>query len=143
MKRIVSMFRAILKFGMPLSLLLVPALAIYGSLTPWPPIQSALDRYAGQTPLLVGASYQARYTDTGNTVSASRSYVMIPSVFSDPKLVTFSQHNQGQVVVAQSRSGLFFLIGWWVLCLLGIWWFWLRRVPPNNSFKPNPLRGSA
>ena len=143
MKRFVNLIRAILKFGMPLSLLLAPILAIYGWTAPWAPIQPALGRYAGETPVLIGASYQARYTRSGSTVSASRSYIMVPGVLSDPQLITFTQLNQEPVAVTQSRACLALMVAWWTLCIFGTWWFWLRRVPPNNSFKPNPLRGSA
>jgi len=142
-KRIANLLRAILKYGMPLSLLLVFVLAIYGWLSPWVPIQGALNSYVGQTPVLVGASYQARYTGTESTVSISRSYVMLPDVFIHPKLITFSQHNSDPIAVTQSRSGLILLLAWWLLCMFGIYWFWMRRVPPNNSFKPNGLRPSA
>jgi hypothetical protein len=36
---------------------------------------------------------------------------------------------------------LFFVAFWWLVCSAVV--FALRRQPPNNSFKPNPLRGSA
>ncbi|MGY0561797.1 hypothetical protein ACW7G2_13895 [Luteimonas sp. A277] len=36
---------------------------------------------------------------------------------------------------------LFFIVFWWLLCSAVV--FALRRQPPNNAFKPKPLRGSA
>ena len=36
---------------------------------------------------------------------------------------------------------LFFVLFWWLVCAVLV--FAIRRQPPNNSFKPNPLRGSA
>jgi len=36
---------------------------------------------------------------------------------------------------------LFFVLFWWLVCSILV--FAIRRQPPNNSFKPNPLRGSA
>jgi len=35
----------------------------------------------------------------------------------------------------------FFVLFWWPACSVVA--FSIRRQPPNNSFKPNPLRGSA
>jgi hypothetical protein len=142
--RATTFFKALLKFGMPLSLLLVPLLAIYGWVKPWTQIQAELDRHIGQTPILIGASYQARHTTTsGSTVSISRSYVMVPGVFRDPKLVTFSQFNQELVLATESRAALVYTIFWWAICIVGTWWFWARREPPNNSFKPTSLRDAA
>ncbi|MDH5829081.1 hypothetical protein QFW80_00890, partial [Luteimonas sp. M1R5S18] len=36
---------------------------------------------------------------------------------------------------------LFFVLFWWLVCSALV--FAIRRQPPNKSFKPNPLRGSA
>lgn len=143
MKRFARVIVAILKFGMPLSLLLVPVLAIYGWITPWAPIQPALERYSDQTPILVGTSYEARHTNSGSTVSASRSYILLPSVLNDPQLVTFSQVNSKPVIVIRSRGALALMISWWAVCMFGTWWFWIRRTPSNHSFKSNPSQGST
>jgi hypothetical protein len=143
MNLVARFLRILLKFGLPLSLLLVPAMAIYGALVPWPAIQGTLSGYRGQTPIQVGGSYRAIHTTSTSNVWVARSYILFPAVLSDPKLVSFSQENDNPVSLSESRSALFLGLSWLILCAIGTWWFWFRRAPPNNSSKPTPLRGAA
>ena len=143
MKFFLGLFRMLLKFGMPAFLILVPVLAVHGWLSPWPPASSGLAQFAGQSPILVGASYQSRYSTQSHYVMSSRSYVLFPAVLSDPKLVNFTQENGGAASVSESRAGFWFHLLWLLACGVATWWFWFRHVPPNNSFKPNLLRKSA
>ena len=144
MMRAIGLFRNLLKFGFPLYLMLLPATALYGWFAPWPPAQTALAHYSGQTPVLVGASYNSHYSGgNGPTVTSSRSYVLLPTVVSDPKILTLTQRNGAAVTSSESRAGFFFMAVWLCICVIGTRWFWRRQVPPNNSFKPKPLRGSA
>ena len=144
MSRAIRLFRKLLKFGMPLYLVLVPVMALYGWFSPWAAAQGALLEHQGQTPLLVGASYHAQYSlAQGRRITSSRSYIFLPAVLSDPKIITFTQENGADVTISESRLNFFLTALWLVLCCVGTWWFWFRRVPPNNSFKPKPLRGSA
>ena len=140
MERLVHTLKLLIKFGAPLSLLLIPVVAVYGWIMPWHAIQPELERYAGQTPILVGASYRANYTNYGSTALESRSYIMVPSVFGTPRLVTFAQVNHGPVTVTQSATGLVLIAGWWMLCGFCTWWFWRHRAPSNNSFQRTPTR---
>jgi hypothetical protein len=142
-KSMMRLVRFLFKYGMPFTLVLVPAMAIYGVLVPWPAAESILAKNPGQTPVLVGGSYRATYTSSSSHVSVSRTYVLFPGIFTDPKLVSFAQENDNSVTTSESQFALFIQLGWLIVCAIGTWWFWLRRVPPNNSFKPNPLRGSA
>lgn len=130
-------------FGMPAYLLLAPVLATYGWLSPWPAASAAFAQYSGQSSMLVGASYRSRYSAQSQYVRSSRSYILFPSVLSDPKIVTFALENDRVVTTVESRSGFWFLLAWLVACGVGTWWFWFRRASRNNSFKPKPLRGAA
>lgn len=143
MKFLVGLFRMLLKFGMPAYLLLVPVVAVYDWMSPWPPASTGLAQYSDQSAILVGASYQSRYSTQSQYVRSSRSYIIVPSVLDDPKIVTFAQENGQATTAVESRSGFWFLLAWLFACGIGTWWLWFRRVPPNNSFKPKPLRGSA
>jgi len=138
-----TLLRVLLKFGMPAYLLLVPVLAVYGWLSPWPPASAGLRQFSGQSSILVGLSYEARHSAQSSYVRSSRSYMLFPSVLNDPKIVSFVQENGAAVTTIESRSGFWLLLGWLIACGVGTWWFWFRRVSPNSSFKPKPLRGSA
>lgn len=137
--RVLKFFRKLLKFSMPLSLILLPLLALYGSLAPWPPAEAGFSTYNGQTSLLTGISYRSDYSSVqGRTVTSSRSYVLLPSVFTNPKIITFTQKNGGIAEPSESTSALFSLLFWLILCCIGTWWFWLRRAPPKDALnKPS------
>ena len=144
MKSIGTSLLKVLKFVLPILLLWTILLPIYGWVVPWPEGKDHLAPYEGKIQILVDTSYRSLDV-SGETVSRSwsRSYVFLPSTLSDVGAVTFSQSNDGPVLISHSRLKLAWLIMGFVLYGLGTWWFWFRRVPPNNSFKPKPLRGSA
>ena len=142
MKRIANLFQKLLKFGMPAYLVLLPAIAVFGWLAPWAPAQNLLTSLPDQTPLLVGASYRNHYSLGGDrSVRSSHSYIFLPAALTDPVVVTISKENDADVTVSESRSAFFSMLVWLLLCVVGTWWFWFRRVPPNNSFKPSPHQG--
>lgn len=134
MNRAIALLRNLLKFGMPVYLILVPAMAFYGWLVPWPPAESALANHYGQTPVLVGTSYRNHYSlGQGRNITSSRSYILFPAAVNDPKIITLTQKNGAAVTWSESQFGLLLMLTWLVLCVVGTWWFWCRRVPPDNS----------
>lgn len=139
MKPFFRLFRLLLKFGMPASLLLLPVLAVYGAISPWVPASAGLARYPGQSPVLVGFSYVARQSNQTHYVRSSRSYILLPSVLSDPKLVIVARENDAAATAIESRPAFWFELAWLIACSVGTWWFWFRRAPRE----PTPLRGSA
>jgi hypothetical protein len=88
----------------------MPVVVAYGFLVPWPVGEQALSRYPGQTPIMVAEFYHSKsWRDRGSDVwvtrkSETRSYVLIPSVFSNPRIVTVSQDNDDEPVVSESRT---------------------------------------
>jgi hypothetical protein len=118
--------RTLLKFGPPAYLLLVPIMALYGWLSPWPVAEAELTSSAGQVSVLVGASYRKRVTSDETTESRSRTYVSLPSALLEPKTVTIEQVNDGMPVVSESRFGALFMLVWMLACGFGTWWFWFR-----------------
>jgi len=68
MKKKHSLFQRFLKYAIPVFLLLLPLVALYGQLSLWAPAQRALSVYAGQTPIMVGFGYHAEHSFTGNTL---------------------------------------------------------------------------
>ena len=122
-------------------MLLVAVLTtVIGHVAPWQPARAFLLSQTGQTPIQVG------FGCSFNLKCTSAQYVLFPSAFSSPTSVTLKQRkDQAAVSVVVNKYG--FLV--WLARVAGLtfitWWFWLRssRRPPNNSFKPKPLRGSA
>jgi len=133
MKKKHNLFRQLLKYGMPVFLLLFPLVALYGQLNPWPPAQRALSVYPGQTPIMVGFGYQAEHSSTGNTKRVSRCYILFPMVMSHPKIITVHQVNDAEPIVSESEFGFVFYVVWLLVCLVGTWWFWFRPLKQNAT----------
>ena len=128
----------IFKWCFPLTLVLVPLVGIYGYLQPWQPASSTLRSYIGQTPIMVGFSYRVQ----NNTQTSSRSYVLFPSLLSEPKIVTIQQINDLNPTVAVSLAGFLTFAGWLLVSFIGSWWFWLRgtnksHLTHHSSGTPN------
>ena len=118
----------IFKWCLPLSLFLVPVVAIYGFLQPWQPASTTLSSYLGQTPVMVGFSYRAQ----NKTQTSSRSYILFPSVLSEPKIVTIQKINDSNPSVAVSLTGFLVFVGWLLVSFIGTWWFWLRNTNKSH-----------
>ena len=129
--------RSILKYLLPVMLAVAPVLALYGAfIKPVPAAVTAL--YPDQYPLLVGVSETC-----GTSCRSTSSYGLFPSAFRDPKVVTVTRGPSG-ISVSESPGDLLSLLGSYLVVAMGTWLLWRKpRTPPNNSFKPNPLRGSA
>jgi hypothetical protein len=134
------MFLVFLKYFCPAMLLAAVSTVVIGHVAPWQPARQFLHSKAGQIPVQVG------FRCSLNLKCTSAQYVFFPSAFSIPTSVTLTQRKgQAGVDVVVNKYG--FLV--WLARVAGLalitWWFWLRssRRPPNNSFKPKPLRGSA
>jgi len=129
----------LLKFSFPLSIVLFPLLAIYGYFHPWQPAAPILSSYSGQSPVMVGFAYRAK----NGTQTSSRSYILFPSVLSEPQIVLIEQTNQSTPVVTGSLFSFLLSVVWLIISFIGTWWFWLRpykKLPPNPSFKRDWLK---
>lgn len=129
-----NLFWLLLKSSFPLTIILVPLVALYGYLQPWQPAAPILSSYTGQSSVMVGFSYSAQ----NEIETVSRYYVLIPSVLSNPRMIRVQQTNQASPVVSESKSDFFVFIGMVLVACVGTWWFWLRgnsKAPPNPSFK--------
>ena len=133
-----------LKFVFPALLIWSAAIPIYGWVKPWHEGQEQLASYGAKTPILIDISY--RLVTAGGELQSrewSRSYLFLPTSIEEFGVVTFSQKDGDPVQVSHSLRHLLYLSLSIALYLVGTWWFWLRGKPPNDSFKPKPLRGSA
>jgi hypothetical protein len=120
-------------------LVMLPMVASYGFLFPWPAgEQAALGRYPGQVPIMVAEfyhpkSWRDRHSgDWMTSRSETRSYFLIPSVFVDPKIVTVAQINNDGPFVYESRVPfiLLALAGMLALGAFGVRYFFMR--PPKS-----------
>jgi hypothetical protein len=115
---------------------------IVDSLWPWPPAKEALSQYPNQTPVLVGF----RFSLAGDHWSRSGTYVLLPSLFSEPRAITIrhSSSSSPPTVTATSEGvvvGMMFTL----LCVFTSGWLWSRRMkqPPNSTVERDARNGSA
>ena len=132
----------LLKIAAPVNVILFPAIAFYGAFFSWSPAEEALRKYGAETAVMVGAGKESRYSISGGREekyqSNERTYLLFPSVLRDPKLVIIREINRNTPQVIESKEGFFFLAGWYLLCILGTWWFWFRRKPiEQENASPN------
>ena len=63
---------------------------------------------------------------------------------SDPTFLIVQLTSDTTPAVSESRAGMMIWAAFLALLTVSSWLLWRpRRTPPNNSFKPKPLRGSA
>jgi hypothetical protein len=117
----------VLRFGLPANLLFFAALAIWSLLSPWPDDRARAQVSPRETLLLVGLSYRTRLPGDAQSSAVSRSYVAVPSVLSDPRVINVTQFGQSAPVVESIPNGFLFYSAWIGICALGTWWFWLRN----------------
>ena len=116
------LFRGILKFGAPITLVLFPLVMMYGEVRPWPEAAVALSQYQGQKAVMVG--FNQRFQ--GGRHLQSRSYVLLPSAIHDPKAVTLTKADDEPVLLHEARYGAIYF-SLWVMFDIGVtWWFWFR-----------------
>jgi hypothetical protein len=132
----------LLKVAAPVNVVLFPAIALYGAFVSWGPSEEALRNYGAETAVMVGAGAGSQYSISGGREekykSKERTYLLFPSVLRDPKLVTIQETNHNTLQVTESKGGFFFLVAWYLLCIVGMWWFWLRRKPiEQENASPN------
>jgi hypothetical protein len=118
----------------PACLAILPAVALLGTLIPWPAGGKILSRYADQTPIMISFSIGSSstrdkaYGDWTTTKHDIRSFVLFPSFMTHPKIFTVYQINDDAPTLTESSAsmtlislGLMYAFG--AVC---VWWFWLR-----------------
>ncbi len=115
-------------------LLALPVVALFGFLFPWPAGQQALSRYPDQTPFMISYYSHSKYRKNAKSAgwvtrkNETRSYVLFPSVFSNPKIVTVSQTDDNEPTVSESSAPLTLIAmtGMFAFAVFGAWYFWIR-----------------
>ena len=139
-----SSFLNWLKHGSWLYLSALPVAALYGIMFPWPAGEQVFNRYPGDTPVVIAFSFGSKTTkDTQNHVLTSskhesRSYILLPSVFTDPKIITVSKVDDNAPSVSEFGAPLILLslVGLLGLSVFGVWYFWFR---PDSQYQLDQL----
>ena len=126
----------LLKLSCPVLLIAMPLAMAAGALVPWASADALLKQHDGERAITVGASYRSNsiQTDQGwkTSVHRERRYILIPSVFSDPKVVAISQENDQPARLSEDSGGALMLPVAFALFGFGTWWFWLRKSGNQN-----------
>lgn len=145
MKWNLKLLRALMKFGFPAYIVLIPTVAFYGLLKPWISAVPILSTYEGQFPITIGFGYRAEHSQNASHRYVSRSYILVPSVFLDPKTLIVSQTDSEPPVLTEQRYGFLLQFGWIVVCFFGTWWFWFRpgRIAQQGAQLDGPANGGT
>jgi hypothetical protein len=124
--------RSILKIALPVALIACIATPIYGHFVHWASSDEALLHYEKETAVMVTGQYESRSTvveeGMDSFVYRERAYVLLPSMFRDPKLVIVSQRDNEPYELTEERNGVFRVLAAYCVFAFGTCWFWLRRV---------------
>jgi hypothetical protein len=110
------------KIACPLTIISFSLAAIFGHFQPWTMAEPILNSYVGQNPIMVGFSYRKE----NKTEIVSRSYILIPSVLTDAKVIKVQQVSREAPVISESKSAFYILILSIFIGIFGTWWFWLK-----------------
>ena len=124
----------------------LPAAALYGFLFPWPAADQVFSRYPDQTPIVVAFTFGSKSTKTPSTdwvtsKHETRSYVLVPSIFTNPKIITISQVDNRAPVVSESGALVELIVFAAALgfAVFGLWYYWLRT-PTEYRVDPEKIR---
>jgi len=98
-------------------------MAFFGYLTPGQTARIVGTNYGDQTPLLVAYSFR----DDGLVSRTWTSYILLPSVTADPKIVTVQEEDGRFVAIHESVNFFYSLLLWYSASIIGTWWFWFRK----------------
>jgi hypothetical protein len=120
----------------------LPIVVAIGFAMPWPAGENAvLSRHSGQIPITVAFFYHSKSWHSARAhswvreTSQSRSYILLPSVFTHPGIVTASQNNGDPPVVSEMAVPFWVLAvpGAIALCVLGLWFIGARTAPAGGG----------
>jgi hypothetical protein len=140
MSALTRFFRAIWwifsRLWAPLMALGWPALIVYGAISPRAGDVDAIRESGGEVPLLIGVaggSSDCRNSNPCASSAAHRSYLAFPSALSSAAVTIVEDAPQG-VVVSVERGAAIFVLGIWLICIFGTWFYWIRpRVMSSNT----------
>ena len=127
----------LLKYGCPILLLTVPCTIVIGILAPWPVAVKALGPGWARESVLIGMSYETRFSETQSFERRTQSYVGLPSSPHAFQTVRVTQEN-GVVRTEEDPYGLLPVLATYGVLAVGTWWFWIR---PRKELPSAPQQG--
>lgn len=126
-----KLFSWMLKYFLPLALLVCVAAPFYGHLVHWAPADEVLARYEGDAAWMVGAGYRSGSTTadwkTTTWTYRERVYIVFPSTLGMPRTVRIGQTNDEPYRVSEDPYGGVGVFTNYGLFGFGVWWFWSRK----------------
>ena len=112
----------------------IPALAIFDRLNPWPPAVEALSAYPNQSRICVGLGAETKWTESTTTSSIQRTFILFPRVFSSPSVIEIAATEGSPALVNESRFLFWFALTIYVTALtLCFRFFQKRKAAPKNA----------
>ncbi|MBC3832529.1 hypothetical protein H8K33_13560 [Undibacterium amnicola] len=123
MQMIKKFFLTFFKYLSPVVLLLLPLMALYGFLYPWPEAKAALSKYHGEMVFLSGmkSEYSGSYEKRSNT------YLIIKADPISSETVTVTTDSNGMYEVTQEDGGLLSILFLYAAMIFSLWWFWIKK----------------
>lgn len=123
MQTIKNFFFIFFKYISPLFLLILPLMALYGFLYPWPQAKTALSKYKGEMVLLSGVKSQY----SGSYEKRSNTYLIIKANPIASETVRVTTDSNGLYEVTQEDGGLLSILFLHAALIFSFWWFWIRK----------------
>ena len=118
-------FLQLLKYACPILLIAIPCVAITGMMAPWPVAEKALGPGWARESLLIGMSYESRFSGNQSFERRTQTYVGLPTSPRAFQTIRVTQEN-GAVRTEEDPFGLLSLLANYAALAAGTWWFWIR-----------------
>ena len=122
---------AALKYGAPLFLVALPAVAIYGEISPWEKSEEVLAKYSEGATILIGLRYQSGNKGGKLYSTQSRTYINIEGIPPKSKTIVVSVSADGRTEINERDGGLVTLVATYLFLMFVTWWFWFG--PEKNT----------
>ena len=129
----------------------LPVIVVIGFVMPWPPARRGTSQHPGQVMITVAAFWHSKSWHSARThgwvkeTSQTRAYILLPSVFTRPGIVSVSQVNGDPPVVTEATAPFWVLAvpGAIALCVLGLGPFRRGSDRRRRSIEPWVAPGPA
>ena len=130
---------AILKYVAPIFLLAIPAMIIYGFISPWYVSKEALSKYENNLVLLIGFRNESGSVGGKPFDRKSRTYLIIDDDLQSKTLTVFAEFDKFNKI-EEENGGLLMFVVWYLILTVITGYFWLK---PNNRPTASDARNRA
>ena len=115
--------------------ILLPVLVVYGITNSKSSDLAPLNLQRHEVAVLVGyAGGEVCRADLPCDTRFQRSYIVFPRVLSNGATMEVNENN-GTVTVSQYRGGAVLTLAVWLICVYGLWYFWIRLFLKRRNSK--------